>query len=164
MGLERGHDLPGPADDQPLERLLLEVTHQRVARVLEVVVLLLLNPALVARLRPATLVVLPEHLVVDLLDLSEALWRASQDARVPAVHERHAPALTPLEPGQGTHQRGIPDENLVRDGTWQLQRLEEIRFLAAEHGDAVRSVGGQFVLEEVARTLKGGLESDTVLV
>ena len=62
----------GPPTIRRWNGWLLEVAHQRVARVLEVVVLLLLDAALIAGLGPAALVVLAEDLVVDLLDLPEA--------------------------------------------------------------------------------------------
>src|SRR5215212_2691384 len=50
LGLEVGHHLARAPHDQALERPALEVLHKRLARVLEVIVLLLLDTALVARL------------------------------------------------------------------------------------------------------------------
>jgi hypothetical protein len=164
LRLEVGGQLPGAADDQALERLLLEVPHQCVAGVLEVVVLLLLDPALVARLGPAALVVLPEDVVVDLLDLPEALGGAAEDAGVAAVHERHAPALAPLEPDERPHERRMADRHLVRHAAGQFQRLEQGRRLTGEEGDPVGAVGRQVVLQEAAGALERGLEGHAILV
>jgi hypothetical protein len=60
------------------------VLHERIDRVLEVVVLFLLDPALVARLRPAALVVLPEDEIVDLLDLPQPVGPAARAERLAA--------------------------------------------------------------------------------
>jgi hypothetical protein len=164
LGLEVSCHLPRAADDQALERLLLEVAHQRIARVLEVVVLLLLDPALVASLGPAALVVLAEDVVVDLLDLPEALGRAAEDAGVAPVHERNAPALAPLEPGKRSHQRRVADRHLVRHAARQLQRLEYGRGFACENRHPMGAVRGQVVLQEAAGALKRGLEGYAILV
>jgi hypothetical protein len=164
LRLEVGDHLARAADDQLLEGLPLEVAHERVAGVLEVVVLLLFDPALVARLRPAALVVLAEHVVVDLLDLAEAVGRAAEDARVAAVHERDAPALAPCHAGQRAHERGAADGHLVGDCSGQLHDLEELVLLAHEQREGVGAVGGQVVLEEVARPLERALERRLVVV
>src|SRR5215211_539319 len=100
LGLEVRDDLARPADDQALERTTLEVLHEGVGGVLQVVGLLLLDAALVASLRPPALVMLAEDCVVDLLNLSQPVGRASEDAYVAAAHQRDAPALAPLEPGK----------------------------------------------------------------
>src|SRR5215208_1967187 len=113
LRLEVGDHLARPAEDEPLERAPLEVLHQHLARVLEVVVLLLLDPALVARLGPAALIVLSEDEVVDLLDLPQAIGRAAEDARVAPVHERHAPALAARKPDERGDQRRTPDRHPV---------------------------------------------------
>ena len=69
--LDLGHELLRRADDKVVERAPLEAREQRGERVREVVELLLLDPALVARLRPAALVVLAVDVVLDPVDLLE---------------------------------------------------------------------------------------------
>ena len=164
LRLEVGHHLARAPHDQTLERPLLEVAHQRLSRVLEVVVLLLLDAALIAGLGPTALVVLAKDLVVDLLDLPEALRRAPEDPGVASVDERHAPALAPLEPCQRPDKRGVTDGHLVGNASWQLQRLEEVGLLAHEHRDAASAVGGQIVLQEAAGALERRLQGHAVVV
>ena len=108
------------ADDEVVERLPLEAREQRVERVADVVELLLLHRALVARLRPAALVVLagacrprcgrppPGPSAV-----------ADEDPRGPAVHEQHAPALA----GPVAHER--LDAGVVVDDRARLDRVRQ---------------------------------------
>jgi hypothetical protein len=58
----------------------------------------------------------------------------------------------------------MSDGHLVRHAARQSQRLEEVRGLAGEDGDAVGAVGRQIVLEEAAGALERGLEGRAILV
>jgi hypothetical protein len=162
--LEVGHDLTRTADDEPLERLPLEVAQQCVAGGLQVVVLLLLHAALVARLRPAALVVLAVHVVVDPLDLAKAVGAAAEDAGVAPVHERDAPALAPRDARQRPDQGRVADRDPVRHGARQLQGLEQVVPVAGEDCQGVGAVGLKVVLEERPRPLEGGLEGGFVVM
>src|SRR5687768_16277646 len=113
-----------------LEGTALEVAHQGLGGVLEMVRLLLLDATLEARLRPAALVVLAEDDVVDLLYLAQAVGRTLEDARVAAADESDEPAFTPLQAHQRADQRRVADRHLAADRTRQLQRLEQARGLA----------------------------------
>ena len=162
--LEVGHHLARPADDQPLERLALEVAQQRVAGVLQVVVLLLLDAALVARLRPAALVVLAGHVVVDPLDLAKAVGAAAEDARVAAVHERDAPALAARDAGERAHQRRVADRHPVRHARGSLSASNRSLGSLANTRERVGAVARQVVLEEGPGALQRGLQGGLVLV
>ncbi len=144
--------------------LALEVLHQRLGRVLQVVVLLLLDPALVARLRPAALVVLAEDHVVDLLDLAQALGGAAEDARVAAAHEGHAPALAALEPRQRPDERRAPDRHAAGHRPRQGEHLEQAGRVAGEDGHGLRPLGREVALQQRRRALEAGVEVDPVLV
>src|SRR3954447_10028995 len=80
----------GRSDEQRLERAPLVTPKQLVDRVLQVVLRLLVDRALVARLRPTALVVTPMDLVVDACHLVEAVAGAPEDAGGLAVDKNHA--------------------------------------------------------------------------
>jgi hypothetical protein len=76
--LERGDGLLGPADDDPRERLLVEPAAGGLGDVLEMVVDVLVDRALVAGLRPAALVVLAVRVALDERDLLQRVAGAVQ--------------------------------------------------------------------------------------
>ena len=162
LRLEVRRHLARAADDQALEGPALEVAHERLARVLQVVVLLLLDATREARLGPAALVVLAEHGVVDLLDLTQAVGRAAEDAGVAPADERDAPALAALEPRERPDERRVADRDAVADRAGQLDRLEQVGGLAREQGDAMRALGGELALEERRPPARRGLERGAV--
>ena len=120
--LEVGRDLARAADDQALEGLL-EVAQQRVAGDLQVVVLLLLDPTLVA-CRPAPWSCWPDT----------SSWICST-SRSPSGEPRKILASRRFtsvrhqrlarEPGQRPHQRRVSDGDAVRHAAGQLQGLEQ---------------------------------------
>ena len=143
--LELADQLVGRADQQPVEAALLVRAEGDLGDVHEVVVLLL-DPALVARLRPAALVVLAVDVVLYAVGLLEAAAVADEEAGVAAVGEQHAPALLVrlgdqrLEVGRAVEHDG----GLDRAG--DPHHLEQVRGLAGVHRDRARPV-----LREVAR-------------
>src|SRR5262249_7058362 len=69
------------ADDESLHEALLEDPEELVGGVLQVVLGLLLDPALVSRLRPAALVVPAVDVVDDARDLAHLIRAPAEDAR-----------------------------------------------------------------------------------
>ena len=84
---------------------------------LEVLVDVVLDGALVARLRPAALVVAPVHVALDERELLERVAPAHQQAREGAVDQQHGPGLAVGEARQRLDERGVGDDGLVVDGT-----------------------------------------------
>ena len=164
LRLEVGHHLARAAREQPLEGRPLEVLHQHVGRVLEVVVLLLLDAALVARLRQPALVVLAEDRVVDLVDLAHPVLGAAEDARGAPVHERDAPALAAGQARERRDQRRAPHGDAVGERARQLQRLEHAGRLGGEHRQRLSALGGQVALQQRARALQARAQCHAVVV
>src|SRR3954469_5585459 len=81
------------ADDQAGDRRLAQPPPQLARHGAQVVLGLLGDAALVARLRPAALIVLALGLVVLAPDLDEAVGRPGQQPHPPAVDERQPPQL-----------------------------------------------------------------------
>src|SRR5205814_3762343 len=91
--LQLADELLRRTDQQPVDALALVGLEREVGRVAAVVLLLLLDPPLVARLRPAALLVLRVDEVFEALGLLEAVAGAGEEARDAPVGEQHHPAL-----------------------------------------------------------------------
>ena len=138
--LELADQLVGRADQQPVEAALLVGGERDVGDVDEVVVLLLLDAALVARLRPAALVVLAVHVVLDAVGLLEAAAVADEEARVAAVGEQHAPALGVGVGDQRLDVRRALEHDGGVDRAAEPDDLEQVGGPAGVHGDGARAV------------------------
>jgi hypothetical protein len=137
---------------------LLEAVEELFAGVLDVVVRLFLDPALVPRLRPATLIVPSMHVVDDARHLTQPLGVADQYARDLAVDQEHA---IPVGTGQRRERldvRRVVDDGLARDRPRQPKDLEETGLGRHEHDDAARPARVELVREVGAHALEVALQ------
>ena len=139
--LDVSGQLLGSSDQQAIEGRALEAPKELVGDALEVVCDLLLDAALVARLRPAALIVLAVDVIPDELYLLEVLGGAAQDAPDPAVDQQHAPAPARADLGEGLDERRVVDDHGRLDRTWELYDLEEAGRPAGEDREAVGALG-----------------------
>src|SRR4051794_12334018 len=114
------------ADEQRVERAPLVPAQEFLGGVLQVVLCLLVDRALVARLRPAALVVAAVHLVVDASDLVEPIARPAEDAGYLAVDQHDAVERGRLDLGERLDERRLVDHDRVVDAARQLDHLEQI--------------------------------------
>jgi hypothetical protein len=140
------------AEQDAVERRALEAAEGHLGRALEVPAHLLVHAALVARLRPAALVVAAVHLVRDQRELRQLVGRPAQHARDLPVNDHDAPAPAHGQLGERLDERRVVDHGAGLDRPRQLDRLEQARRLAGEHREAVGAVGGEPV-EVAARAL-----------
>ncbi len=165
LRLELVDELVGRADQQPVEPAPLVGGERDVGDMDEVVVLLLLDPALVARLGPAALVVLAVDVVLDAVGLLEPAPVADEEARVAAVGEQHAPALGVRVGHQRLDVRGAVEHHRGLDGAAEPDDLEQVGGRAGVHGDGarpvLRDVSG---LERLAHALDVALERLALVV
>ena len=104
---------------------------------------LLLDPALVAGLRPAALVVLAVDVVLHERDLGQVRARAAQQPGAPAVGEQHAPPVAAVQRGQRLDVRALCHDRVVGDGLGELEDLEQPGARGREDREPVRALGVQ---------------------
>jgi hypothetical protein len=128
------------------------VAEEHFGGVAQVVGGLLVDAALVARLRPAALVVAAVDVVVHGPHRPQAVRRAAEHAPLLAVHEDHAPRLAPR------------DRHAVAHASRQLERLEQPSRLRREDGDGPGAVGLQVALQVFPRAFQVRLQGGLVAV
>ena len=146
-------DLPalllGAADQQLVEGRAPEAAEEDVGGVLDVVVGLLLDAALVTRLGPAALVVPAVDVVGDAGDLLEAVARAAQDPGHLAADQEDAPAAGEGEVGERLDEGRAVDRDAGVHRARQLDHLEEVRRTRAEDRQAVGALRREVRAAEV---------------
>jgi hypothetical protein len=111
----------------------------------QVVVLLLLDAALVAGLRPAALVVLAVDVVLDPVGLREVLAGTGEQARAAPVDEQDAPALGGPLLDQRLDEGPALDDHARAQRAAQGDDLEQPGRGAGVHRHRARAVGGDVV-------------------
>ena len=165
LALEVADGLVGRADQELLEALALEQVEDDGGGVGEVVADVLVDRALVARLRPAALLVLGVHAVLDPVGLLELLGRAGEDAGDPPVGEQHAPEPARERLRQRLDVRRVVDHHARLQRAPDPHRLEQARRAAGEDGDGAGAVVGDVgLLEHLAHGVDVGAQRHAVVV
>ena len=158
----------GRRDQQPVEGPLLEPHEHGLGDLVEVVLGVLLDRALVAVLGQAALAHAgpgaPGLAVVDVADLVQLPLRAREQPPVAAVDEQHRPARGRADLGQRRDQRRVVDRDQARRRARQPQHLEQARRAAREQGEALRALGREVALEPVPYAVDVGAQLDLAVV
>ena len=125
----------------------------------------LLDVALVARLRPATLIVLPGLDLGVIRDLLESTGMQAVELAALSSDDDHQRAFPPADEGNERRQIELaPDLGVVRDRLGQRQGSPDVVEARAEDRQSMCAVAGELALVVLANAVEIGPQAKTLIV